>query len=190
MKTTLLSEFLKKEDGEIQLKGLSETFSCKNKDVEYFLKDKAVQSSRLYTSATYLVSEITDKIDLLGYFTLATKMFTIKYDNLSAGQLKVIKRFVNIDKEANVFRLPTVLLAQFGRNFSVTSKSISGFDLMKISLERIEKAVSLTSGKIVFLECEPNKKIIEFYENCGFFLTDNIVPSKSGNELIQMFRFI
>ena len=181
---------LKNENGEILFKGLSNLFVCRNKDVEYFLKDKAVQSSKLYTSATYLVSEITDKIDLLGYFTLATKMLTLKSDNLSARQLKVIKRFVSLDEETNTYRLPAVLLAQFGRNFSKSSKSIEGLDLMKIVIERIEKAVSLTSGKVAFLECEPQEKLIDFYKTCGFFLTDNTVLSKHSRKLVQMFRFI
>lgn len=118
METTLLSDMLKKKDGEIQFNGLSDTFVCRNEDVENFLKNKAVQSSKLYTSATYLVSEVTDRIDLLGYFTLATKMLTLNHDNLSSKQLKVIKRFVSLDADTNTYRLPAVLLAQFGRNFS------------------------------------------------------------------------
>ena len=57
-------------------------------------------------------------------------------------------------------------------------------------MERIERAVSLTSGKIAFLECEPNEKLVHFYESCGFRLLGNIVYSKTNKELIQMFRVI
>lgn len=190
METTLLSDMLKKKDGEIQFNGLSDTFVCRNEDVENFLKNKAVQSSKLYTSATYLVSEVTDRIDLLGYFTLATKMLTLNHDNLSSKQLKVIKRFVSLDADTNTYRLPAVLLAQFGRNFSERSQSLPGNALMKIVLERTEKAVSLASGKVVFLECEPKRKLLDFYQSCGFFLTDNAVLSKSSRRLVQMFCFI
>ena len=160
MKTTLLSDLLKKENGEVLFKILSDSFTCKNKDVEGFLQGKAIQSSKLYTSATYLVSEISDRIDLLGYFTLATKMLTIKPSNLTATQEKKIRRFVSIDVDTGTYKLPAVLLAQLGRNFSESSQSIKGLNLMRIALERIEKAVSLTSGKLVFLECEPSEKLI------------------------------
>lgn len=187
MNTILLSDLLKKDNGYSVFEWLSNLFVCKNKDVESFFKDRAVQSSKLYTSATYFILE---KLDLLGYFTLATKMLTLNPKNISASQLKVIKRFASLDLDTNTYRLPAVLLAQFGRNFSKTSKSINGNDLMKIALERIEKAVSLTSGKVSFLECEPNKKIVSFYENCGFRLLDNIVCSKNENELVQMFRVL
>ena len=61
---------------------------------------------------------------------------------------------------------------------------------MNIALDCVKAAVSLTSGKLVFLECEPKKKLIDFYQSCGFFLTDNSVLSKSSKELVQMFRFI
>ncbi len=74
MQTNLLSNLLKSEDGEILFTLFSESFVSKNKDVEAFLKTKAVQSVKLYTSSTYLVYESAEYIDLLGYFTLATKM--------------------------------------------------------------------------------------------------------------------
>lgn len=190
METNLLSNILKKPDGEVLFNFFADAFVSKNKDVENFFKKKAVQSTKLYTSASYLVYDSPNSADLLGYFTLATKMFTLKTKNLSSKQTKILRRFASLDDETNSFRLPSILLAQFGRNFSENSKSIKGLELMKIALERIEYAVSLTSGKVVFLECEKNKKLIEFYQNCGFFLTDNTVFSKNSKKLIQMFRFI
>lgn len=165
----------------------SNTFVCRNKDVENFLKNKAIQSTKLYTSATYLVLE---NLDLLGYFTLATKMLTIKPESLTSSQAKIIRRFVSLDSDTNTFRLPAVLLAQFGRNFSDDSESINGIDLMRIAFERIEKAVSLTSGKVAFLECEPKEKLVNFYRNCGFRLLNNVVYSKENKELVQLFRVI
>ena len=166
---------------------LAETFESKNKDVELFLKEKALQSSKLFTSSTYLVAE---ESDLVGYFTLATKMLTLRPENLSSAQVKVIKRFVSLDSDTNTYRLPAILLAQFGRNFSKDSVSIAGNNLMKTALEHINRVVSLSSGKIVFLECEPKEKLISFYETCGFRLLGNIVYSKDNKELVQMFRVI
>lgn len=101
MKTILLSDLLKKDNGYSVFEWLSTLFICKNKDVESFLKNRAVQSSKLYTSATYLVLE---NLDLQGYFTLATKMLTLNSKNISASQLKVIKRFASLDLETNTYK--------------------------------------------------------------------------------------
>lgn len=191
METKLLSSLLAQESGEALFGFSADAFISKNKDVETFLKLKSVQSTKLHTSATYLVYDYSEyAADLLGYFTLATKMFTLNPGNLTARQLKIINRFVSLDEETNTFRLPAVLLAQFGRNFAEDSKSVRGSELMEIALDCVENAVSLTSGKLVFLECEPNEKLVGFYQKCGFFLTDNTVLSKAGAEMIQMFRFI
>lgn len=187
METTVLCDFLKQDNGDILFQRLAETFKSKNRDVELFLNEKALQSSKLCTSSTYLVAE---EFDLVGYFTLATKMLTLRLGNLSSTQSKVIKRFVSLDSDTNTYRLPAILLAQFGRNFSDNSASIAGKKLMEIALEHITRVVSLSSGKIAFLECEPKKKLIAFYKNCGFRLLDNIVYSKDKKELVQMFRVI
>lgn len=49
---------------------------------------------------------------------------------------------------------------------------------MENALEHINKVVSLSSGKIAFLECEP--------KDC----LNNVVCSKSNKSLVQMFRVI
>lgn len=114
MEVTLLSSFLDLPDGEWLFKCLTDSFVSKNKDVESFLKTKAVQSSKLSTSATYLDS----------------------------------------------------------------------------ALQCVKTIFSLSSGKTVFLECEPCEKLICFYERCGFSLLGNISFSKDKKELVQMFRFV
>lgn len=190
METTLLSDLLKASNGEVRLKALSNKFSSRNKDVESFFNGKAVQSTKLYTSATYLVSEITDTIDVLGYFTLATKILAVKQNGLSKAQERIFGRFGVLDNATQCYEIPAILIAQFGRNFSENSKSISGLELMRIALERTEMAASLTSGKTVFLECEPAKSLVAFYEKCGFKALDNVVFSKTNKKLIQMFRFL
>ena len=61
---------------------------------------------------------------------------------------------------------------------------------MDSALERIKKIFLLSSGKTVFLECEKKEKLVRFYEDCGFFLLDNIAYSRTEKELVQMFRFV
>lgn len=189
MEVTLLGSFLNQPDGEWLFKCLTDSFVSKNKDVESFLKTKAVQSSKLSTSATYLVRS-NESIDLLDYFTLALKMLSIKSCDLNSSQDKVIRRFGSLDAETGSYRIPAVLLAQFGKNFAVSSASISGKYLMDSALQCIKTIFSLSSGKTVFLECEPYEKLICFYERCGFSLLGNISFSKDKKELVQMFRFV
>ena len=189
MEVTLLSKFLDQPDGEWLFRCVADSFASKNKDVESFLKSKAVQSSKLSTSSTYLVRS-TDGFDLLGYFTLALKMLTIKSCVLSSTQEKTIRRFGSFDAESDSYKLPAVLLAQFGRNFCEASASIDGKELMNSALKCIKTIFSLSSGKTAFLECEPSEKLIRFYERCGFSLLGNSSFSKDKKELVQMFRFV
>ena len=190
MEITLLNNLLKKPNGEWLIQKISDAFDSKNKDVESFLKQKAIQSAKLSTSSTYLVRSMEHGADLLGYFTLALKTLTVKCSDLSATQQKTLRRFGSFDEESQSYKLPAILLAQFGRNFSKNSASISGKELMDSALECIKTVFSLSSGKTVFLECEPKEKLIQFYQNCGFSLLDNEICAKDKKQLIQLFRFV
>ena len=182
-----LHEILKSDSKGELFYAFANTFESRNKDVENFLKTKAVQSVKLCTSSTYLVS---DGKYLLGYFTLATKILSLKADNLNSAPRKIADRFVRLDEETKSFRLPAILIAQFGRNFARDSSSIGGAELMNIALGHIKTILSYTSGKTVFLECERKEKLIEFYRNAGFRTLENIVYSSGNKELVQMFMFV
>lgn len=188
---TLLSDFYSVSGDEDLCATFTGLFESPNKDVESFLKTKAVQSAKLYTSSTYLVYALEKTVDLLGYFTLAIKTLTIKRNDLTTKmQERLIKRFGSFDPDSASYKLPAILIAQFGRNFSKDSISINGAELMNFALEHIYKIFALSSGKTVFLECEKKEKLIRFYEECGFFMLNNSIYSKDKKELIQMFRFI
>ena len=188
---TLLSDFYSVSSDEDLCTTLTSLFESPNKDVESFLKTKAVQSAKLYTSSTYLVYALKKAVDLLGYFTLAIKTLTIKRSDLTTkAQEKLIKQFASFDPDSESYKLPAILIAQFGRNFSKKSASINGAELMNLVLEHIYKVFTLSSGKTVFLECEKKEKLIRFYEDHGFFMLNNSIHSKDKKELIQMFRFI
>ena len=75
-----LSELLAIENGEAYFNSVVKAFKSQNKDVESFLKTKAVQATKLNTATTYLVyiERSAIEIDLVGYFSLAIKMLTLK----------------------------------------------------------------------------------------------------------------
>ena len=187
-----ISELLSIENGEQYFYSIAESFKSPNKDVETFLKTKAVQATKLNTATTYLVyKEISPiEIDLVGYFSLAMKMLTLKKSSLSSSKEKVISRFGYYDEDSDSYKVSAILVAQFGRNFDDNSASVSGSDLMTITLIQVKTALSYLSGKTVFLECEKEQKLIDFYKNQGFILLDNEVTSKNSKELLQMYRLI
>ena len=185
-----LIDLLSVDGGEDFFASISDSFSSKNKDVEFFLKNKAVQSTKLKTSSTHLIVSLEDSFDILGYFTLAIKMLTIKADILSQSEKKSISRFGYFDEEFSSYLIPAILIAQLGKNFSPNSRAIQGSSLMDIALEQVQDVFNMTSGKTVFLECEKNTSLIRFYENKGFRSLNTSIISKNNYELMQMYRIL
>ena len=186
-----LYDLLAMDGGEGFFESVANSFSSKNADVEEFFRQKAVQATKLNTAATYLViSYEGKKFDLLGYFTLATKMLTLKQSSLSKTECKAISRFGYFDEDSLSYKLPAVLIAQFSRNFHEGSKSIGGSELMDIALDKIRDILHSTSGKAVFLECEQSEKIVGFYLRNGFQPLGNTVLSKDNKELTQLYMIL
>ena len=189
-KVQRLSDLLNVPNGKEYFTSIVETFKSLNKDVEDFLKTKAIQATKLKTATTYLVYiQCSDlEIDLVGYFSLAMKMLTLRKAGLSKTSQKVISRFGCYDDDSTSYVIPAVLVAHFGRNFSEESKSLSGADLMAITLNQVKNALSFLSGRTVFLESEKKHKVITFYTQHGFTVLDNEVLSKNKKELMQLYK--
>ena len=187
-----VSEFLKMNNGEEYVKLITETFKSPNKDVENFLKQKAVQSTKLSTASSYLVCSKRSfpDVELVGYFTIATKILNLNKSALSKSTEKIVSRFGYYDENSDSYHIPAILIAQLGRNFSEDSSSISGTDLISFALEHVKYIMSLSSGKTVFLECEKKQKLIDFYIANGFSVLDSEVLSKNKKELVQLYRLL
>ena len=93
-------------------------FACPlNKEVEDFLKNKAVQSNKLNASVSYLVVDSETAV-LLGYFTLVLKPFTIHESKLSKTNIRLISRFAERNDETGSFTAALYLIAQIGKNYA------------------------------------------------------------------------
>lgn len=184
-----LFELLDMEGGEELFTKMASSFSSINKDVEQFFKEKAIQSCRLNTSSTYIVVSTDGVLEVLGYFTLASKMLTIKTNSLSKTEQKQISRFGYYDEDSQSYKVPAILIAQFSKNFSSNIR-LNASDLMDIVLKQVKNVLNLTSGKTVFLECEKIKKLTDFYESQHFKFLDNEILSKNNKEMLQMYRLI
>lgn len=189
--TKTVGELLTNENDMKLLDSVSSSFQSPNPDIHSFIHEKVVQATRLKTSVTHLVFQIdSGKLDFVGFFTLAIKVIRIKSESLSSRERNLIKSFSYFDSENRCFNCPAILIAQFGRNFNADSDSISGADLMSLSLQKIAEAQKILGGKVVFLECEPIEKLIAFYQNQGFKLLDDSVLSRNDKELRQMYMIL
>ena len=71
---------------------------------------------------------------------------------------------------------------------------ISGDILLKLACDKIKEIQNLMGGRYVFLECEDNDKIRNFYESNGFVCFDkrnlekDEIDKNSGRYLLQMLR--
>jgi len=189
---------LVKELGEDRTKSILSSFSCPlNKDVETFLKQKAIEFSIQDLSKTHLVyTSYKDKPELIGYFTLANKFLKVSRSALSSNLRKRIKRFTQYDEFLKEYIFAAPLIAQLSKNYTNGfDKLITGDELLKMALDKLAVTQQIFGGKIVYLECEDNQKLIEFYMNNGFvpfykrILDGDEEEVSKSNYYIQMIKF-
>jgi hypothetical protein len=157
------------------------SFSCKDKDVEYFLKNKAFEFEKRNKSRTYLVFEdaqyVAGDVTILAYFTLSLKSLEFR-DGLSRSKIKDIDGF---SKE--VKGVAIALIGQFGKDDAAV-KEMSGKDLLDLCMDKIYQVQTLIGGRYVLVECRDIEKVTEFYHSNNFEL---LQTDKSDNYL-QMVR--
>ncbi len=196
----LLSDMLE-ELGEERTKSILSEFSCpKNRDVETFLKKKAIMCTRQGVAQTHLVFYVEGNQRLLvGYFALAIKDFFIEFSgrNLTYKMRRRLHRFAIYDKQAKVNRISTILIGQLGKNFAnENNKLISGNDLLAMACDKVREVQRIAGGKFVYLECEDVKSLKYFYERNGFtnfgkrMLDKDELDDFSGEYLVQMIKYL
>jgi hypothetical protein len=184
--------------GEEQLKALLKNFKCNlNKDVEYFIKEKAIQFLKLGISKTFLVStSYKGNNVIVGYFSLTNKVTRIKKNILSNSLKKKLNRFSqNDDPKYYIVSLP--LIGQLGKNYYDDYNTlISGDVLLKLACDKVKEAQQILGGKFVFLECEDKEILKNFYESNGFVcfgkrnLEKDEREQNSGEYLLQMLCYL
>ena len=186
-------EELLNEIGEERVKSILSNFSCpRNRDIEFFLRDKAIEFSKQSIAKTYLVfTSYKQEAVLAGYFTVANKQMQVSKDDLSKNIIRKIARFGT--ENNGIYTLTAPLIAQLGNNFSNDyNKLITGEELLGFAIQKIQMAQYLLGGKICYVECENQQKLISFYESAGFirFGRRNIDEDElnSGRYLIQLLR--
>ena len=181
----------------IKTKEILKEYRCEiNNDVEYFLKEKAIEFSKQDISRTFIVmSQYKGQDVIAGYFAIANKSTTIKKFILSNTKRKKLLKYAEYSNDIKGYNIALPLIGQLGKNYNCGyNKLISGDILLKFACDKIKETQNLIGGRYVFLECEDNKKLREFYESNGFecFGKRNLEKDErkrnSGEYLLQMLR--
>lgn len=177
------------------VKEILNQFECSlNKDVEFFIKEKAIEFLKLGISKTFLVTtSYKEKQVIVGYFALTDKVTKIKENSLSKTLSRRIKRFSRNEDIKNYYIVSLPLIGQLGKNFANNyNELISGDVLLKLACDKVKEAQQILGGKFVFIECEDKPKLRDFYESNGFVCFDKRNLEKderdknSGEYLLQM----
>lgn len=186
--------------GEDGTKKILSSFSCSlNKDVESFLKDKAIEFSKRGFAKTHLVYwQSADNLEkeLIGYYSLATKSFTLSKDSVSNSTYKKISHFGTFEPNIGKCVVPAILIGQLGKNYTGGNDClISGDELLKLALERVANIQNDVGGKYTYLECEDVPFLNKFYTDNGFISfgkrsLDRDETDISGSYLVQYLKRI
>lgn len=183
--------------GENKTKEILKDYKCKlNLDVEYFLKEKAIEFSKQDISRTFLVlSEYKGRNVIVGYFAITNKATTIKKFVISKTKRKKILRYAEYNNESKGYNIALPLIGQLGKNYNNGyNKLISGDILLKFACDKIKQTQNIIGGRYVFLECEDIDKLKNFYEDNGFecFGKRNLEKDErdknKGEYLLQMLK--
>ncbi|HER1415188.1 TPA: GNAT family N-acetyltransferase [Streptococcus pyogenes] len=71
-----------------------------------------------------------------------------------------------------------------GKNYK-SNTSISGKELLTLACDKVKKASKIINTKYIWLECDNNPKLIQFYQNFGFTPIDNF-ESENGLKVFVM----
>lgn len=173
-------------------------FSCSlNKDVEKFLKEKAVIFDKQGWSRTHLLYTSYKKQKVLvGYFTLANKSFMVKNDaHISKGLKRRIAKFGQYNEDIKKYVVTAPLIGQLGKNDEYADL-IKGDTLLKYACDEVRKVQEIIGGKFVYLECEDKECLREFYQSNGFVefgcreLEADEKDDLSGSYLLQMLKYL
>ena len=181
--------------GEDSCKTILSTFICPlNLDVEDFIQNKAMEFARQRIAITFLVfKENESGSSFVGYYTLANKFVSIAGTHLSKTLQKKIAKFSQYDDSLNRFMVSMPLIAQLGRNFNPNLPlGIAGVVLLSMALQRVLDVEYLIGGKTVYIECNNQPKLFEFYSASGFIAFDKRNKQGSIDEndvLVQMLKY-
>lgn len=183
--------------GEDKCQSILATFhSPPNKDVENFIKQKAISFARQRLSITFLVFLVEKGLPtFIGYYTLANKFVSISEGMLSKTMQKRISKFSQYDDNLKQYFVSMPLIAQLGKNFAYSKQdtNFSGTNLLALACDRVCQVQKIIGGKTTYIECAANPYLQTFYTNHEFYIFGQRpkTRNKTGNDapLTQMIKY-
>lgn len=181
--------------GEAKTKEILKEYKCElNKDVEYFIREKAIEFAKQGIAETFIVmSQFKGKDVIVGYFAITNKAINIKGIILSKTKKKRLIKFAQYDNVFKTYSIALPLIGQIGKNYNKGyNRLISGDLLLKLACDKIKLAQNILGGRFAFLECEDKPQLKEFYEKNGFVcfgkrnLEKDERENNEGEYLLQM----
>jgi hypothetical protein len=157
--------------GEEGAKRILSGYSCPlNKDVEDFLRNKAIEFTKQSLAATHLVfTSYKGEIVLVGYYALSSKPVSIRPSDLSSALRQRLRRFAKYEPLLKRYCFALPLIGQLGKNYSNGYNTlITGDELLKMACDAIQETQRVLSGKMAYLECDDVPELIAFYTSNGF----------------------
>jgi len=185
-----------KEDNDVLTQILSSFFCNKDADIEYFLKNRAVEFERLSKSRTYLICDeeqisasefCLDQLVIYGYISLALKVLSVP-DGTSTSTRKKLDGLSGKMHGTPINHFPCYLIGQLSKNSGIDNNILTGKDLLQFAYDNIVTSVEAVGGRYMMIECKNQKKLIEFYKNNGFQEITQIPDN--GQPMVQMIRKI
>lgn len=184
-------DILERVGEEELVSGLSD-FSCtSNKDIENFLKLKAVDFAKKRISITYLVLHV-ETGEILGFFTLAHKVLYVPAEGMSNNVKRRLERYGSFDKDTNSYLMSAFLLAQFGKNYALGEDDrIAGLALMECVDSILKKIQFQVGGGVVYLDSLDNEHLVHFYSDvCGYRKISERISDSNNTKYLQYLKFI
>lgn len=197
-KQIYLNEMIK-QLGEDYVKDILSNFSCPlNKDVELFLKQKAIDFSKQGIAQTTLVfGSHKQKLELFGYYSLANKTIIVPKKSITKTMSKRVNRFGEYNEMAKGYVISAPLIAQLGKNFSNDLNMVMrGDELLQMACDKISEIHRVIGGRFTYLECEDNPNLLDFYSRNGFVsfgkrkLDKDETDVMNGQYLIQLLKYL
>ena len=186
--------------GENEVKSILSSFVCPvNKDVETFIKYKAIEFSKQYLSRTTLVywkSDDEREKCWVVYYTIASKHIRVSKDSISNTPAKRMGNHGSFNPATKEYIVPAPLIAQLGKNFADGNNYlISGSDLLQMATTKVREIQNEIGGRFVYLECEEKCKLLDFYKANGFTvfgkrILDRDETDLDGEYLIQLLKYL
>ncbi len=163
-------------------------FLCqKDRDIEDFLKKRAIYFEKLGKSRTFfLYDEDEEDFNILAYFTLAIQVLRVPQKGISNRKIKNLDGFSSKQKGSIISEFPSILIGQLGKNEMYPDK-ISGKEILEYCLAVLIEGQIRLGGRVILLECKPIPYLIRLYGEYGFSVLETDINS---GELIQMVRVL